>query len=283
MSKTATFLRALLALGVATGGAWYLSVYSCSYPTEGGPGLPPGFVPLRPADPTVLGGRVRVRPPNFAVGSLEHAHAQYLEALPEDVPRHLRFALSSPAQLELEIAAQRAAQPREEPERGAGQPPLLVTSPAGRVARELLFFAWEGMAGFDTHVEVGEGEAEAPVARFRVTSAGGWYPSDAPVLEEGREYRFRVAWIDGRSQPRAFRIATAEEARHYERARRAIDGIPDPRYRAILEVLLARADERTGTALELARRARTLYVEDELVAPLVLAIEAELGRENRAR
>jgi hypothetical protein len=276
MSKTATFLRAVSALCVAAGGAWYLSVYSCSYPGEGGPGLPAGFEPLRPADPTVLGGRVRVRPPSFAIGSLDHAHEQYLDSLPESTPQRLRFALPSQEQIALEIARARAAQRSAAEEPRSGELPLFLSSPAGRIARELLFFAWEGAAGFDPHVEIREGDALEPLARFRVTSAGGWYPSDAPYLEEGRGYVFCVAWRDGRSSGRAFRIATAEEERLYELARRAIDRIPEPRYRAVLEVLLARADERLGTALELARRARTLYAEEPLIAPLENLIEAEL-------
>ncbi|MBK9384947.1 MAG: hypothetical protein IPN34_09040 [Planctomycetes bacterium] len=280
MSKTATFLRAVSALSIAAGGAWYLSVYSCSYPHEGGPGLPAGFQPLLPADPTLPGGRVRVRPPGFAVGSLEHAHEEYLDSLSENAPQRLRFALPSAAQVEVDIARARAEQRSGASEAGAEELQLFLSSPAGRVTRELLFFAWEGSAGFDPHVEIREREEREPIARFRVTSVGGWYPSDAPQLEEGRAYNFRVAWREGHSASRAFRIATAEEERLYELARRAIDRIPEPRYRSVLEVLLARADERFGTALELARRARTLHAEEALLAPLETLIEAELRQKS---
>lgn len=286
MSKTFAFLRALLALGVALGGAWYLSVYSCSYPGGATPGLPPGFAPLGPGSPSERGGLSPQRSIAFAVGSLEHAHELYLSALPADAPEHLRFPLPSTAELELRMLAAergRRASPREaEP---VGVPKVWPWSPAGRVERDLLYFAWAGAPGFEAHVEVreGEGEAEPPLARFRVTSAGGWYPPDAPRLEAGRDYRFRVAWSGGGSAARSFRLATDAEARAFELARRALQRVSEERYRALLEILLARADERQSTALELARLGRTLHAELEQFEALCALLEAELDLPRSAR
>jgi hypothetical protein len=286
MSKTLAFLRALLALGVAVGGAWYLSVYSCSYPGGATPGLPPGFAPLGPDSPGGRGALFPRRPTAFAVGSLEHAHEIFLGALPEDAPQRLRFALPSTAELELRtLAAGRGRRVTSAVPELPGAPRVWPISPAGRVERELLFFAWEGAPGFDAHVEVreGEGEAEPPLARFRVTSAGGWYPPDAPPLEAGRDYHFRLAWNDGASVARRFRLATEAEARAFELARRALQRISEERYRALLEVLLAQADERTSTALELARRGRTLHAELAHFDALCALLEAELDLPRTTR
>ena len=57
----------------------------------------------------------------------------------------------------------------------------------------------------------------------------------------------------------------------------------DARYRALLGVLLARADERTSTALELARRAQSLHPESALARALCTQLEAELELPGAAR
>lgn len=276
MSKTATFFRAMTALGVALGGAWYLSVYSCSYPSVGGPGLPPGFAAVDKTETTIAGGRVRASPPLFSVGSLEHAHHLYLEALPRDAPDHLRFKLPNSTELDFEILAAKRAARSAEAIAGA-ESDLVLTTPVGRVERSLLFFAWEGSAGFGAEVEVWDVEAERSFARFRSTSAGGWYPSDAPRLAAGQPYRFRLVWNGGESSAREFRIATQAETNDYERARRAILCVSSERYRAVLEVLLAEADGRLSTALESARRTLTLHPDAPLAVQLASKFELLLG------